>query len=431
MASWDGRGGRWQGGAGAPVASNPFAQAPPLQVGSSSAAVPNGPVSGSGDNFTGPMLGKGSELQRVYTMPPNMGHNGCINCMTMVDGKVYSGGRDNNLWVWRGEKPPGGGFQLVPDMPQPITLGSSVTSLFYEPASKWLFCGLWSGEIQAFCKDPVRQDTLMGHKRSVASLTVHSSVVISGSNDGTVRLWTMNPQSGRFQCHGQPLNSPAGPVTSVRVLNDGLWVGANQGITCFDLNTLQPKGTIPSEHQVTDLIECQGYMLATFRNGDVKIFDATGVQAYHHPSSGEHTSNTAVEVMMHPTLNKPMLLCGQVYGYVTAYDLPEFRPRGSFVCKNNSDIKAIQDVKCDGLFLTGGMHGDIMVWQWTGQNTGGGSGMPAFQQQAANPFAPGPVGPVSNTPVVSSPFAIAAAPCMTSTPGIPGVGVGGPDLMMG
>merc|ERR1712151_545616 len=136
------------------------------------------------------------------------------------------------------------------------------------------------------------------------------------------------------------------------------------------------------------------------------------------------------EVMMHPTANKPMLLCGQTQGYVTAYDLPDFRPRGSFVCKNNSDIKAIKDVKCDGLFLTGGMHGDIMVWQWTGQSTGGQQMQQ--MQQAANPFAQGPAGPVSNTPVVNSPFAIAAAPCMTPSPGIAGVGVGGPShLMMG
>lgn len=29
---------------------------------------------------------------------------------------------------------------------------------------------------------------------------------------------------------------------------------------------------------------------------------------------GEHTSNTAVQLMMHPVANKPMLLCGQTLG---------------------------------------------------------------------------------------------------------------------
>jgi len=407
MSSWDGRGGRWQQGTNAPIASNPFAPAPPAQVGScGSAAVPGGPV--SEEALTGPMLGKGSELSRVYGLPHGTGHQGGINCMTMAEGKIYSGGRDNNLFAWRGEGPPGGGFQLVPDTPQPISLGQSVTSLFYEPASKWLFCGLWSGEIHAFCKEPVMQDQLTGHRRSVSSITVHSSVVVSGSNDGTVRLWTMNPQTGRFQCHGQPLSSPGGPVTSVRVLNDGLWVGANNGITCFDLGTLQPRGTIPSDHQVTGLVECQGYMLATFRNGDVKIYDASGTQAYHHPSRGEHTSNTAVEVMMHPMENKPVLLCGQQFGYVTAYDLPDFRPRGSWCCKNNSDVKAILDVKSEGMFVTGGFHGDITVWQWTGQGA-------SAVRPAANPFAPTQAS-TNQVAQASSPFAMAPAPCIQPAP---------------
>lgn len=29
---------------------------------------------------------------------------------------------------------------------------------------------------------------------------------------------------------------------------------------------------------------------------------------------GEHTSNTAVQLMMHPVAQKPMLLCGQTLG---------------------------------------------------------------------------------------------------------------------
>lgn len=44
-------------------------------------------------------------------------------------------------------------------------------------------------------------------------------------------------------------------------------------------------------------------------------------------------------------------------GYITAYDLPEFRPRGSFCCKDRSDVKAIVDAQSDGLFLTAGLHG--------------------------------------------------------------------------
>mmetsp|Transcript_102724 Transcript_102724/g.257556 ORF Transcript_102724/g.257556 Transcript_102724/m.257556 type:complete len:408 (-) Transcript_102724:31-1254(-) len=406
---------RHGGGAQAPVARNPFASAP-LQ-GGGGVAGGGGSAPRDASSPTGPMLGKGSELQRVYNMPQHMGHNDGINCVCAVDDRVYTGGRDNNLFVWRGTPTPGGGFELAQD--SVIDLGQSVTSLFYDAASRWLFCGLWNGDIQAFCKDPVVEDRLVGHRRSVASIVVHSSVVVSGSNDGTVRLWTRPSPQARWQAHGQPINNPSGAVAAVRIIGDGLWVGAQNGITCFDLNSLQPRGTIPANFPVTGLVECQGYMLATFRNGDIKIYDGAGNQTFHLPSRGEHTSNVSVECMMHPIANKPMILCGQQYGYVTAYDLPDFRPRGSFVCRNNSDVKAILDVKVGGMFMTAGAHGDIMVWQWGAP--GAGATAPAPAPAAANPFAAAPGG----VQQAASPFAVAPALATGGIGGAPN------DLMMG
>ena len=64
-------------------------------------------------------------------------------------------------------------------------------------------------------------------------------------------------------------------------------------------------------------------------------------------------------------------------GYITAYDLPEFRPRGSFCCKDRSDVKAIVDARSEGVFLTAGLHGDIIIWRW------GAAGGPTV-----SPFAP-------------------------------------------
>jgi len=396
--SWGGKGGQWNrgGGVSAPVGRNPFATAPAgsLPAAAGSAGVPGAPDEGA----TGPMLGKGSELQRVYMMPYNVGHDGGVNCMTIAsDGKIYTGGRDERLFVWKAEPAPTGGFQLNQDCP-PIQMGQSVTSLCYEPSSHWLFCGLWNGDIRCFCKDPIKDVTLAGHRRSVTCLLVHTAVLISGSNDGTVRLWTFNQQAGSFQCHGQPLTNPSGPVTCMRVLNGALWVGAQNGIACFDLTSLSAKGTIQSEHQVTGLLEMQGYMVATFRDGSVKIYDGSGGEIFSRPPMGEHQSNTAVEVMLHPTTQKPMLLCGQQFGYITAYDLPEFKPRGSFCCKDRSDIKAIADAKSGGMFLTAGFHGDIMIWQWGAAPGGGGGG-----GQAANPFTGGAA--AAQAPVASSPFA--------------------------
>mmetsp|Transcript_17144 Transcript_17144/g.36806 ORF Transcript_17144/g.36806 Transcript_17144/m.36806 type:complete len:380 (+) Transcript_17144:171-1310(+) len=368
------------------VVRNPFAAAPPQGAGG-----PPGGAGGRGgdqNSPTGPILGKGSELSRLWSMPDTMGHSDGINCMVLVEDRIYTGGRDGNLFIWRGNQTPQGGFELVQDAP-PIALNDSVTSLHYDPASKWLFCGLWGGTVVAYCKDPMAEERLTGHRRSVASIALHSGVLISGSNDGTVRLWT-RPQ-GRWQMHGQPLNNPSGAVTVVKVVNNALWVAAQNGITCFDLETLNARGTIAANFQVTGLLDCDGYCLATYRNGDIKVFDGTGNETFNFPSRGEHTSNTAVGLMTHPVANKPMLMCGQQFGYVTAYDLPDFKPRGSFVCKTNSDVKAILDVKFGGLFLTGGVHGDIMVWQW-GQPSAGAATTSPFVQAAAAQNAQGAFG---------------------------------------
>eukprot|EP00438_Fugacium_kawagutii_P014065 Skav204172 [mRNA] locus=scaffold903:464307:469322:- [translate_table: standard] len=134
-------------GVSAPMGSNPFAPAPVGQAATSRAGVPD-------ETATGPMLGKGAGLEKVYYMPHNMGHNDGVNCMIMAEGKIFTGGRDEQLFVWRPERSPSGEMQLVQDCPA-IHLGQSITSLCYEASSTWLFCGLWSGAIRAFCKQPV------------------------------------------------------------------------------------------------------------------------------------------------------------------------------------------------------------------------------------------------------------------------------------
>lgn len=412
------------------VARNPFAAAPAPGAGGMGIAGPS--HGGVADGATGPMLGRGSELERVYNMPQHMGHDGGVNCMTTVDDRVYTGGRDGQLFVWRGVPGPGGGFELVQDA-APIDLGSSVMSMCYDATSRWLFCGLWDGEIQAYCKDPMVQDRLPGHRLSVTALIVHSGVLVSASHDATVQCWTLNPQNGRYHPHGQPLQNPTGAITQTCIVDGSLWVAGQNGITCFDLASLQAKGTIPSTHQVTGLVDCQGFMVAAMRNGDLKVYDTLGNEKFNLPSRGEHTSNIALDIMMHPKENKPMILCGQQQGYVTAYDLPDFRPRGSFVCKQNSDIKAILDLKSGGLFMTGGAHGDIMVWQWT---TPSGPQMAQQAPVASNPFA---AAGQPQAAMASSPFAVAPGggcgagmPCGGAPCGAPPPGGGfGGDLMMG
>lgn len=319
-----------------------------------------------------------------------MGHDSAVHCMAMVDDKLFTGGRDEQLFVWKGMPQPNGEVELAQDCP-PLHLGSSLHSIYYDAQSKWLFCGLWNGEIQAFCREPQAQCRMVpsgGPRRCVSSLTVHSGVLVSGSMDGCVRLWTMNPANGQFQAAGQPLTSPSGPVSSIKVLDGGLWVAGETGITVFDLSTLQAKGTLASSVPVTCLVDFQGHVVAGFRDGSLKIYSAAGQEAFARGPVGEHRSNTAMEIMVHPITQKPVLLCGQQHGYVTAYDLPDFTPRGSWCCRSSSDIRALADCRVNGMFFTGGVRGDIMMWQWAQPGAIGFGGKATNGSVvASNPFA--------------------------------------------
>ena len=89
----------------APQGASPFAPAP--QGGAA-------PQAGRPDEAaTGPMLGKGSELRKLYYMPHNLGHGDAVNCMLMADGKIYTGGRDEYLFVWKPDRAANGEIQYL------------------------------------------------------------------------------------------------------------------------------------------------------------------------------------------------------------------------------------------------------------------------------------------------------------------------------
>ena len=98
----------------------------------------------------------------------------------------------------------------------------------------------------------------------------------------------------------------------------------------------------------------------------VKVFDGTGAERHSHGPVGEHTTNTAVALLQHPHDGVMILLCGQELGYVTAYEVPEFRPRGTFTTGYQGDVTAIVDMGASGMFATCSFSGDVHLWQWQG-----------------------------------------------------------------
>merc|ERR1712194_801710 len=122
-----------------------------------------------------------------------------------------------------------------------------------------------------------------------------------GSMDGSVRIWKFDEAACGFTCAAM-LPSAVGPVFALHAqLPEALWVGAYQGA-----------------------------VLVAFADGVVKFYDPVGKEQFSHGPLGEHTTNTAASILRHPREGKDILMCGQEWGYVTAYDLPDFRPRGTF-----------------------------------------------------------------------------------------------------
>jgi len=315
-------------------------------------------------SLTGPYLGRGSELFKVWSMPEDMGHEDGIRAAVLMGDRVCTGGADRRLLLWRGEQQasPEQGLALAQD--NEVNFSEAVTALLFEPTSRWLFCGLADGQVRAFRQEPFAEQALTGHTQPVTSLLVHESVLISGSADGAVRAWKYDAQLGGFAC-AATVAVPLGPVFSLLVQQpDSLWVGAQRGISCVSLQTLQPVGSIDASSRVVRLVPYQGCVLAAFADGVVKVFDASGKEQFSHGPLGEHTTNTAVALVRQPHANKDVLLCGQEYGYITAYDIPDFRPRGTFTTGYEGDISAIIDMGSDGIFATFGLSGDVVLWRW-------------------------------------------------------------------
>jgi len=335
-----------------------FAPVPPPPLGHH-----GGPGPQSVKALTGPYLGQGSELLKVWSMSEDVGHEDSVQAAVIMGDRVCTAGADHRLIVWRGDQSPGGGLAFVQE--NEVFLEAPLTALLFHAASKWLFCGLLVGQIVAFRQEPFAEVKLDGHTQTVTSFLVHEDVLLSGSQDGSVRAWKYQVNSGAFACVAT-IPVALGAVSALHIsLPDGLWVGTERGIVCLNLHTLQPVGQLESAVRVVDLLPYQGCVLAAYADGKVRAFTAASAkEEFSHGPLGEHTTNTVAALLKHPWDNSDLLLCGQEFGYVTAYELPNFKPRGTFNTGFEGDVSAIVDMKADGIFATFGLSGDVVLWQW-------------------------------------------------------------------
>jgi len=325
---------------------------------------------------TGPLLGRGSELKKVYAIHPGSrySHWNSVEAMSLFSQSSFvSASSDSHFIIWEAKEGGPNGIMIENKDTIECKSGGGCSSLHLfkiDENNSMLFCGMQNGQIKCYHSNG-KQMCLSGHERTVTCLTVHLTpvgqpVLISASEDANIRLWVYNDSAGCFN-NTHTLNGQCGAVLSIQVLGVLLWIGGDDGISILNLEKLEfHKEKINRDQGAFcgPFLHYKQHIIAAFRDGSVIVYDSDGGHVFRKEQQGSHKSNIASALVFHEGIKDHLMLCGYRDGWVTAYDLPNFEARGSFVGVEGSDVTCILDLGVDGMFAVGGKQGDITLWQW-------------------------------------------------------------------
>ena len=328
-------------------------------------------------------------------------HSGTINSVILADGMIWTAGSDTSIRSWRPVPGPEG-LQIEP-AGAPVECGEPVTSLLWDPVRKALICGLNSGNIRVFTREPLGQLDLVGHTGAVHSLVVLQNVLLSASWDGSVRAW-----QGDQYTAGMVIDSSRIPVGSIRILKvfaGRMWLGGVLGVCAIDLQSLQVVLSIGTDSPVMALLEyspTESVIIATL-SGSIRViqqqtglvtqtvlmseieqhYGLTSAQPQSHGKGrghsnyswsakgqgGKGSSTTSgivtLEGMMLGTTGKPVIVVGDQSGTCKVFELPNMQLRGQwFAHGKGSDIRSILNTNENNIFITTASDGCMAVWQW-------------------------------------------------------------------
>lgn len=333
-------------------------------------------------NPTGPTLGPWSELKKLADLPYKLSHRDRItgSCLVGADEIFTTGGpqchRLRSFRVIPQPTPQGLRFRL--DQDKDIDMGTFISAMTFE--SPWLVVGLGNGALKAFNQDSKAEHPALNvvHTGQVNALVLKevngAACLLSAAEDGTFAIHTF--RDGAFaqatQASLATMGGASGPIKALQVLGTSLWLGAKTGVSVIDLQTLTVKGTVPVNPELRDMVTYEEggvpFCILALVNGGILILDSAGNPVFQRGPAGDHTSNTSISLVFHHVDQKFMLICGQDYGYCTAYDLPAFTPRGSFRVHEGSNITHLKEIRPggqpQGLFVVGGATGDVSLWQF-------------------------------------------------------------------
>eukprot|EP00931_Biecheleriopsis_adriatica_P122099 TRINITY_DN97111_c0_g1_i1.p1 TRINITY_DN97111_c0_g1~~TRINITY_DN97111_c0_g1_i1.p1 ORF type:complete len:394 (-),score=59.81 TRINITY_DN97111_c0_g1_i1:100-1236(-) len=272
--------------------------------------------------------------------------------------RLCVGSQDGHLGVWKRAPLPQGGWDV--QLCTELQLGSKVSSLLHDSESKSLFCGLATGTIRYFQEESAAQSDLQGHSGAVTTLLIHQAKLLSSSEDGTCRVWSYDAATG-FTCSAV-IQSELGSVSGLLANHLGLWMGCARGISCVSPQASQVTGSIGSPAAVTKIASCMDCVAATYADGAIRLFNASGEESKSFKCCGHAT--TALAVLRHPHRGVYMMLCGHNAGCISVYDLPECKLQGEFCSGHSGTVTAIVDLAPEPAFVTCGAGGETVIWSW-------------------------------------------------------------------
>eukprot|EP00929_Paragymnodinium_shiwhaense_P108925 TRINITY_DN75287_c0_g1_i1.p1 TRINITY_DN75287_c0_g1~~TRINITY_DN75287_c0_g1_i1.p1 ORF type:complete len:415 (-),score=91.79 TRINITY_DN75287_c0_g1_i1:195-1439(-) len=280
-------------------------------------------------------------------------HGSCITNITMTAQGIYTASTDKLLKRWAPQKNAEQRFELKEDLKVPLE--ESCHCMLYKEG--WIFCGLWNGTIMAFSQDGSNMK-LEGHRKKVSAIILHENVLISGGFDQEVRLWQMDPNTKAFACTHTIKDGTPGSINRLTVLGSSLFIGGQNGIAICNLQSLTINKIIPPVKHVSDFLQFQGHLVASYTDGTLRVFNAEGELQKELKESG-----AGAVVSMAGLESGPRIVCTHNRGQVSTIELPVFEFKLQFQPFENGRIETVTCAGHDGIFLIGHQNGALQLWQ--------------------------------------------------------------------
>jgi WD40 repeat protein len=265
-----------------------------------------------------------------------------------------------------------------------------------EVASNYLFCGFEAtpismpstkvGMIHAWNLASPTQPPLefhiqtpllpYAHNQGVTCVTVKGDKIVSGSRDGSIRLWSFEGNGFLLK---KTIAGHASEVTGLQFVNNLLWSSSVD--RCIRLWNLDGPGEcIHAIHDhssaVTKLLQFTSpagqFVLSSSLDGSVKAWDGKNGECVASESHGNGVVSMALAT---DQKNNPILLVGLESGDIMGRSVVQtpktpafcllFKLTQKYSAGHEGAVKAIREGP-SSTFYSGGDDGKLLVWQITG-----------------------------------------------------------------